>query len=226
MQEFLRYRVTYSLSALIAFFYLYSIFYSAQVIDIPSRDLVEIGAVYPPFVVLKGEWGRILFSLFLHGGLIHMLFNIFALIIVGRVVEEYFALFDYLLLYFLSGIISVLASIYFHPLNVLIGASGAVFGIFGALVGFFIANRHVMMQHFREMMKNVGVILAINLGIGLVFPNIDMVAHIAGLLFGVVAGFIYAYDRRIFWGYSVVSIIAMVIFGDYLPNIYAQYLIR
>jgi len=226
MQEFSRYRVTYSLSALIVLFYLYSIGYSANLIDIPSLDLVEIGAVYPPFVVLKDEWWRIFFSLFLHGGLTHVALNTISLILVGRIVEEYFLRFEYLVIYFISGVIGVLASIYFHPLNVLIGASGAIFGIFGALVGFFIAHRQALMHQFKHMMQNVGIILAINLGIGLVFPNIDMVAHIAGLLFGVVAGFIYAYDRRIFWGYSVVSLILMVAFGDYLPNIYAEYLIR
>ena len=223
MQEFLRYKITYTLSFVIVLFYLYSMITTGNAIDMHSRDLVAIGGVYAPFVVLQNEWWRILVSIFLHGGLTHVALNTISLIIVGRVVEEYFYTFNYLVIYFISGVIGVLASIYFHPLGVLIGASGAIFGVFGALVGFFIANRRVMMHQFKAVMQNIGVILLINLGIGLAFPSVDMVAHIAGLIFGVVAGFLASYSIKIFLGYITLSIIGIVAFAKYLPNIYVGY---
>ncbi|MBN2825370.1 MAG: rhomboid family intramembrane serine protease [Campylobacterales bacterium] len=224
MNDFKRYPITYTLSALIALAYLYSFLYSGSFIDISPQTLVEMGGIFPPFVVLQDEWYRVIVSMFLHGGLIHIAFNVIALVIVGQVVEVYFRGLDYLVIYFLSGIVGALASIYFHPLDVLIGASGALFGIFGALVGFFIANRRAMMHQFKAMMQNVGVILAINLAIGLFVPNVDMAAHIAGLLFGVMAGYLVSLDYRLYWGYIALSLIGIVAFARYLPNIYVGYL--
>jgi rhomboid protease GluP len=224
MQELQRYKVTYILVGLIAFFYLYSSFQSGHFDDIPARTLVELGGVFAPLVVLDNEWYRILFSMFLHGGITHVVLNGVSLIFVGRALEEYFERLEYLVIYFMSGIIAAMASIYFHPLNVLIGASGAIFGVFGALIGFFIFHRRRMMHQFKELMQSIGVILIINLAIGLIFPTIDMVAHIGGLLFGLFAGFLGAYSLKSFWGYVLVMGIATVIFGAYLPEIYAQYL--
>jgi len=224
MKEFNRYKVTYTLTLIIALLYLYSMIMSGSVGDISAQELVKIGGLYPPFVVFEGEWYRVIVSLFLHGGLMHVLLNSASLIIVGRVVEEYFNRLEYGVIYFGSGIIAALASIYFHPFNVLIGASGAIFGIFGALIGFFIAHRKAMMHQFKAVMQNIGVILLINLGMGIAFPSIDMVAHIAGLIFGVAAGLLYSWQRKLFWVYIALSIVGMVLFSQQLPEIiYSEY---
>lgn len=225
MQQLLRYKATYSLATLIALFYLYSILHSGSVIDIPAQSLVAIGAVYAPIVVIDGEWYRIVLSMFLHGSLTHVALNAISLILVGSVVEQYLYKSQYLSIYFLSGIVGALASIYFHPINVLIGASGAIFGIFGALVGFFIANRQVMMGEFKAVMQNIGVMLLINLGIGIVFPSIDMVAHIAGFCFGILSGYLASRHLILFWGYILLAIIGIVAFAHYLPTIYMENLI-
>ncbi len=222
MNALRQYPLTYTLLAINLLAYLYSFFYGGSFLDISPQSLVEIGGVFPPFVVLQEEWYRIVVSMFLHGGLIHLAFNMVALVVIGEAIERYFRGFDYLSIYFISGIIGALASIYFHPLGVIIGASGAIFGIFGATVGFFVANRHAMMGQFKEVMHNVGFILALNLGIGLFFPNVDMVAHIGGLLFGLGAGFLATLNYRLYWGYIVASIVGIVMFARYLPSIYTS----
>jgi rhomboid protease GluP len=186
------------------------------------QTLVDMGALFGPLTVLKGEWWRLLSAMFLHGGMTHLLMNMFSLYIVGRGVEMYFDTKSYLSIYFFSGIIGGLVSLYMHPVAVGVGASGAIFGVFGALAGFFLAHRDRIASHSKAFMKDFGVIIAINLVIGLSIPSIDVSAHIGGLVVGFIGGFALSKDPKWLLAYNTMMILVIMAFTSYLPDQYAQ----
>ena len=126
---------------------------------ISSNDLLEFGAINGVLVVVYGELWRLVTAIFLHGGFEHIFMNMLSLWFVGRVVERWFDNFSYIIIYFISGLIGGLVSIYSHPIGVAIGASGAIFGIFGAMAGIVIVNRRRMEAQFKAFIREFGVIL-------------------------------------------------------------------
>jgi rhomboid protease GluP len=186
------------------------------------QTLVDMGALFGPLTVLKGEWWRLLSAMFLHGGMTHLLMNMFSLYIVGRGVEMYFDTKSYLSIYFFSGIIGGLVSLYMHPVSVGVGASGAIFGVFGALAGFFLAHRDRIASHSKAFMKDFGVIIAINLVIGLSIPSIDVSAHIGGLVIGFIGGFVLSKNPKWLLTYNTMMILLIIAIASYLPDQYAQ----
>ncbi len=188
-----RYPLTYGIIALNALVYVLSIFLSGDIADINLNTLVDMGALYGPLVVLKGEWWRLLSAMFLHGGMTHILMNMFSLYLIGRGMELYFSRTAYITIYLFSGLAGGVASLYIHPESVGIGASGAIFGVFGALGGFFLAHRdRIATERGREILKDFAVIIGLNLFLGLSVASIDMSAHVGGLLTGFVGGFLVA----------------------------------
>jgi rhomboid protease GluP len=135
--------------------------------------------------------------------------NMFSLYIVGRPVEIYFEKRAFLAIYFFSGLIGAVASLAMHPQSVGIGASGAIFGLFGALAGFFLVHRERIGAQSRAFMKNFGVIIALNVFLGLSIPSIDMSAHIGGLLVGMIGGMMLSYNPRWLLFYSITMVIAL-----------------
>ena len=184
--------------------------------------LVEMGALFGPFTVLKGEWWRLLSAMFLHGGMTHLLMNMFSLYIVGRGAETYFDTRSYLSIYFFSGIIGGLTSLYMHPVSVGVGASGAIFGVFGALAGFFLAHRDKIASHSKAFMKDFSVIILINLVIGLAIPAIDVSAHIGGLVVGLIGGYMISKDPKWVLAFNTSMILISIAIGSYLSDLYAQ----
>jgi len=183
--------------------YGYEALYASSFIEIPTQALVEIGAIYAPFMLLDAQWWRLLSAVFMHGSMTHLLMNMFSLYLLGRDVERLFLPRHYLLLYGASALIGGLLSIWTHPLGVSIGASGAIFGIFGALLGFF-AIYHKQMPHAKEMIRSLATLLGINLLLGVLVPSIDLSAHIGGLLTGLIGGALLAKNPRYVWGYLLI----------------------
>ncbi|WP_373033777.1 rhomboid family intramembrane serine protease [Sulfurovum sp.] len=217
-----RYTLTYILIALSSAVYLFSAFFSQSLIDMDMQTLVDMGALFGPLTVLKGEWWRLVTAMFLHGGMTHLLMNMFSLYIVGRGVEMYFDTKSYLSIYFFAGIIGGLVSLYMHPVSVGVGASGAIFGVFGALAGFFLAHRDRIASHSKAFMKDFGVIIAINLVIGLSIPSIDVSAHIGGLVVGFIGGFVLSKNSKWLLVYNTMMVLVIMAFASYLPDQYAQ----
>ncbi|HFU77027.1 MAG TPA: rhomboid family intramembrane serine protease [Epsilonproteobacteria bacterium] len=184
--------------------------------------LVNMGALYGPLTVLDGEWWRLFSAMFLHGGMTHLLVNMFSLYLIGRGVELYFNPVGYLSIYLFSGLLGGLASLYMHPASVGIGASGAIFGIFGALAGFFLAHRDKIEAHTKAFMKEFAIIIGINLVLGFSIPSVDVSAHVGGLLVGLLGGYVIAKNPKWVWGYSVAMIVLMIGIMRYLPSQYAQ----
>jgi len=190
--------------------------------DMSSEYLYSIGAMNGVAVVVYGEVWRLFSAMFLHGGVEHILMNMLSLFLVGRSMEMLFSTFSYLSIYFISGLIGGLVSIYFHPIGVGIGASGAIFGIFGAVVGFALVHHKRMHDEFQAFIKSVGIILLLNLGIGLIFPNVDMSAHIGGVIAGLIGGAMIAKYRNSTWLYVMISSVVMVLIYSYLTTLYVD----
>ena len=108
----------------------------------PSIEaLLDWGGNFGPYVAVDHEYWRLFTSMFLHVGFLHLLFNMWCLLAAGPMVERFFGNLGFAVIYVISGIGGALASTAFHPLLVSAGASGAIFGIFGALFG-FLAVQH------------------------------------------------------------------------------------
>ena len=189
------------------------------------QTLVDMGALYGPFTVLKGEWWRLFTAMFLHAGMTHLLMNMFSLYLIGRGAEMYFDTKSYLSIYFFSGLLGGLVSLYIHPVSVGIGASGAIFGVFGALAGFFLAHRERIQEHTKAFMKDFAIIIGINLVIGFSIPSVDVSAHAGGLLVGFIGGFVLSKNPKWILAYTVAMVLLMIAIGSYLPAQYVQELL-
>lgn len=208
-----RYTLTYILIALNLFVYLVCAVLSENFIDMRTETLVDLGALYGPYTVGQEQWWRLFTAMFLHGGMTHLLMNMVSLYIVGRAAEIYFDGRAYLVIYLFSGLIGGLASLYMHPQSVGVGASGAIFGVFGALAGFFLAHRDKIAAQSKAFMKDFAIIIGLNLVIGLSIPAVDVSAHIAGLLVGIVGGFTLSIKPGWVWIFAAAMVGMMVWIG-------------
>ena len=224
LENFKAYPLTYGIIAINVILYLVSSALSGNIADMDMQTLVDMGALYGPLTVLKGEWWRLFTAMFLHGGMTHILMNMFSLYLIGRGVEMYFEKKAYIAIYLFSGLLGGLASLYMHPLSVGIGASGAIFGVFGALAGFFLAHRDKIASHSYAFMKDFAIVLGINLVLGLSIPSIDVSAHIGGLVAGLIGGFVISRNPKWIWAYSVVMLVMIFVMIQYLPSHYVQVL--
>ena len=151
----------------------------------PTTDsLLAWGANYGP-LTLHGQWWRLVSAAFAHAGLLHLAFNMFCLFRVGFFAERVFGNARFGAIYLLSGIGGNLASLYWHPLVAGVGASGAVFGVYGAVLGFMIAQPNMLpLARAQTLTKDVLMFIGVNFVYGITSPKIDMAAHIAGLVTG------------------------------------------
>lgn len=167
------------------------------------RILTELGALWPPFVLLRGEWWRLATATLLHYGPLHLGANTFMLYLLGRDTEAAFGSWRMLLIYVVGGIGSSALVLWlmangYSDQAVLVGASGAIFALFGAIVArrlvAWLVSRDV--QDLRAIMQ-LGVIVAIQAAIDLSVPQISFAAHAGGLIAGVLLGaLLVVTDRR------------------------------
>ena len=220
--DILRYKLTYTLIVLNCIVYLFSAIGSQAIVDMNLQVLVDMGALYGPLVVLKDEWWRLGSAMFLHGGMTHLLMNMFSLYLIGRGAEMYFDTKSYLSIYIFSGLIGGLVSLYVHPASVGVGASGAIFGVFGALAGFLLAYKEQIATQSKAFMKDFGIIIAINLVIGFSIESVDVSAHIGGLVVGFIGGFMLSKSKKLLSLYSAAMVFVSVAIAYYLPSLYVQ----
>jgi rhomboid protease GluP len=163
-----------------------------QALGLPLDDLaLVLGAKDNGSIFLEGEYYRFLTAMFLHGGLTHILFNAWALYALGFEAERIYGTARFLALYFLAGLAGGAASYALNPFPS-VGASGAIFGLIGALVAFYYTARRVLGGIARQQLGSLLFVILINIGLGLASPNIDNNAHIGGLLMGALAGWLLA----------------------------------
>lgn len=154
-------------------------------LPIPTSILVLFGAKVNS-LIMQGEYWRFLTSMFLHLDLLHLAFNLYALWALGPITEDLLGRWRYLAVYFLSGIAGSVASFFFTN-AISAGASGAIFGLLGALVAYSRQRPGLWKSGFA---KNLIIVIVINLGLNIFQPGIDISAHLGGLIIGLALGFL------------------------------------
>ncbi len=153
-------------------------------------DLLRWGADFGP-QTLDGEWWRLLTSMFLHIGIIHIGLNMWVLYAAGPLVERMLGNSGFLLMYLVAGLCGGLASLAWNPVIVSAGASGAIFGIYGCLLGMVVRGRGSIPPEILTQLRSSGLgFLFYNLIFGMMMPNIDMAAHLGGLAGGFLCGLV------------------------------------
>jgi rhomboid protease GluP len=128
--------------------------------------------------------------MFVHIGILHLLFNMLALWNVGGFMEQVLGHTGFLVLYLLAGLLGSMASVVWNPFAVSAGASGAIFGLYGGLLAFLVRHRDRQQHAFLAALRtNTLAFLGYNVVFGFIIPGIDMAAHLGGLAGGFVCGF-------------------------------------
>jgi membrane associated rhomboid family serine protease len=173
--------------------------------DNDGADLFQLGSLVPSAVVIGHQYWRLLAALFLHAGILHLSFNLFALYVIGPQLEKFGGTLRFLICYFVSGICSTAGVVLLwyvgiltdfvdaqgrvHPLEV-VGASGCIMGIVGAMAGFLIRDRHMPMA--RRRLGNIVFIVVIQTLFDISTRQVSMSAHLCGLAGGVLIGLVVA----------------------------------
>jgi rhomboid protease GluP len=160
------------------------VFAGMGVVSFNRSDLLALGANFRP-AVLDGEIWRLITSMFIHGGLMHIAGNIFGLWLVGMLLEPGLGRTRFAVCYFVCGVGGSIASVVWHPATVSIGASGAIVGLWGVLLGLSILQRKKGSFRKNDLIKFVLFILGYNLLFGLIVGGIDNAAHLGGLICGI-----------------------------------------
>jgi rhomboid protease GluP len=179
------------------------------------------GALHGYEIFVEGQVYRFITSMFMHSGAMHIFMNVLSLYMIGQVLEKLFKPFTYLAIYFITGIFGSLLFLYINDNGQAVGASGAIFGMFGALAGFAWVHRKTMHDEFMRFIRSFGTILLINFGLGLAIPEIAMSAHIGGLVTGIISGIIMAKNPNYLWRYLLGSSILIFLSYNYISSLYA-----
>jgi rhomboid protease GluP len=182
------FRVTIALIGANALVFLIMILSGASAFNPTPQQAISFGADYGP-LTLNGQWWRLVSSMFVHFGALHIGLNMWCLWNLGRAAERLLGRFSYLLAYFASGIFGSIASVYWHPLAAGAGASGAIFGLAGVLASFvYLKKTPAHLQLNSKMLSSLGMFIFYNLIFGAAIPGISLAAHGGGLLMGLAVG--------------------------------------
>jgi rhomboid protease GluP len=164
----------------------------STVMDFPGRELLQWGA-NAGALTMSGEWWRLLTNVFVHGGLFHIAFNMWCLWNLGALCESLYGRWTYGAIYLLCGVGASLASAAWHPYVPSVGASGAIFGLAGALIAAFkLGEFSIPRAALSGTLRSLGAFVIYNLIFGFALPGIDNTAHIGGLITGLIVGALIA----------------------------------
>ena len=155
-------------------------------------ELVQWGANVGPFT-LRGEWWRLLTCVFVHGGLLHIAFNMWCLWDLGALSESLYGRWTFGAIYLISGLGASLASVAWNPNVMSVGASGAIFGLAGALIAAFkLGEFSVPRAALSGPLRSLMVFVVFNLAFGAASGVTDNAAHVGGLITGLILGALIA----------------------------------
>jgi rhomboid protease GluP len=156
-------------------------------ISFKASDLLSWGANFKPSTT-NGEWWRLLTNTFLHGGLMHLFANMYGLLFVGIFLEPRLGKIKYAIIYITTGVLASVASLWWHDATVSVGASGAIFGLYGVFLALLITK--VYPKDFsKAFLTSTLIFIGFNLLMGFT-GGIDNAAHIGGLISGFVIGLV------------------------------------
>lgn len=143
--------------------------------------------------ITEGEYWRLVTPIFMHGGFTHVVFNSFSLILFGPALENILGKGKFVFVYLVSGILANVATLLLEPLTyVHVGSSGAIFGLFGYYISIILFRKNMLSQQNSQIIL---VICALSLIMTFIQPNINITAHIFGLLAGFLLGAIFNKKR-------------------------------
>jgi rhomboid protease GluP len=207
--------VTYAIIGINALVYLAMVYATKTVINFTAVDTIIWGANYAP-LTLSGDWWRLLSSVFVHGGLIHIALNMYALYMAGTYLEPMLGKVKYISAYLCAGICASLTSLWWHKEAVpSVGASGAIFGLYGLFLAFLTTNFRPS-QIRKGLLPSILVFVAFNLLFG-VQSGIDNAAHIGGVISGFIIGYLFYFsmkgEKKPFYQSVAVAIVVVVTIG-------------
>jgi rhomboid protease GluP len=172
---------------------------SGSIEAFPGRILGHFGANFGPYTLLRGEWWRLLTYMFLHADFWHIAFNMWCLWSLGSLCESLYGTFTFGSVYLITGVVGGLASVAWHPLIPSVGASGAIFGLAGALIaslylGEFNIPSYVIQANLKSLLFFAGFNILFGISpIGDLFGiQVDNACHIGGLVSGLILGALIA----------------------------------
>ena len=151
-----------------------------------SRDsdvLIKFGAMFTPRIA-DGEYWRLFTAMFVHVGWQHLLLNGFGLFIIGQLVEQSYGPYRFITIYILAGLAGSVSSFILNDIAVGAGASGAIFGILGAVVAFFVVHRENLGEFGRQSLMGFLIVAGIMLVTGFSMSGVDNFAHMGGFAAG------------------------------------------
>lgn len=163
-----------------------------------SNVLIALGANYGPAIRGNGEWWRLLTSTFLHIGLLHLLVNGWALVQIGGLFERWIGSGSLIVGWLVCGVAGSFASLLWRSgeEHLSAGASGAIFGLLGALITFLLRRRNALLPSARSILSSLVMWAGINVFLGFSVPGIDNAAHLGGLAAGLLLGLVLRERRR------------------------------
>jgi rhomboid protease GluP len=153
-----------------------------------NERLIWWGANFRP-ITLEGQWWRLITNCFVHIGIFHLLFNMYALLYIGVLLEPILGKTRFAAAYMMSGIIASVSSVYWHDLTISAGASGAIFGLYGVFLAMLTTNA-IHKAARKPLLISIGIFVGYNLLNGMK-GGIDNSAHIGGLISGLIIGYAY-----------------------------------
>jgi len=191
------YTVTYALIAINVLIFVVMVASGVSFIRPTALDVFNWGGDYAPATVGAHQWWRLLTSCFLHFGIVHIGFNMYVLFQIGPFIETAFGRARYLIIYLFAGLSGSLVSIWIHPNSVGAGASGAIFGLYGAVFGFLAIQRRTLDPvATKAIAKSAGIFILYNVIYGSMSGTTDLSAHIGGLVSGFLIGMLLVRPRR------------------------------
>jgi membrane associated rhomboid family serine protease len=218
--------ITYALIIACVCVYVTTALGTNHLLGFDGQSLVGLGSNFGPYTT-DGDWWRLLTAMFLHLGIIHLAFNMWALASFGPLVERLYGSVFYFLIYMGAGLAGGLASVSWRPEVNSVGASGAIFGIFGALLAVQIHNGgSIPVNVLRPLRYTSSLYIALSLFVGLSASGVDNAAHIGGIAAGFLMGLTVSrpitgsrlgtreFSRRVARGTSVaVCVLAVGVWG-------------
>jgi membrane associated rhomboid family serine protease/Flp pilus assembly protein TadD len=178
---------------------------------------IHFGANYGP-LTLSGDWWRLLTYMFLHGSVLHIAFNMWCLWDLGQLCESLYGRWTYAAIYGITGIAAGVASVAWNPEVWSVGASGAIFGLAGALLAsFYLGEFSLPRVAIQGTLRSLLFFVGFNVLFGSMFPGIDNACHIGGLISGLILGALIArvapQDDAPLRRVSVLAAVALVVAG-------------